>query len=67
MLSPGVYRLRNEKVLSKSLEPLAFEKDKIRVADNTYPISDVFRIDIYEAKHINKNQTLHIAVGEIYK
>lgn len=67
MLSPGVYRLRNEKVLSKSLEPLAFEKDKIRVADNTYPISDVFGIDIYEATHINTNQTLHIAVGEIYK
>lgn len=67
MLSPGVYRIRNEKVLSKSLEPLANEKDKVRVADNSFPIAEVFGIDIYEATHVNSNQKIHVAVGEIYK
>ena len=67
MLSPGVYRIRNEKVLSKSLEPLANEKDKIRVEENAFPIADMFGIDIYEATHINSNQKIHVSVGEIYK
>jgi hypothetical protein len=53
--------------LSSTLDEMVKAKDKIRISDNAYPIDSIFGIDIYEAIHINTNQVIHIALGEIYK
>jgi len=65
MLSPGIYRVREEK-LTKSFTEINV-KDKIRVLDQTYPVTSFFGLDVYEAVHMNSNQLVYITLGEIYK
>lgn len=67
MLSPGVYRLRNEKVVNTTCEELVKAKDRVRVSDESYPVGDVFGIDVYEATHIPTNQKIYITVGELIR
>lgn len=66
-LCPGVYRCRNEKVLSETWDELVTEKDKIRVHDNAFPVGDLLGISIYEGEHINTGKTVHFTLGEIYR
>ena len=66
-ISPGVYRIYNDKLLSDSLNELAFSKDKIRLGEDCFPIDDIFGINIYEGTHIGTNQKIHFTIGEIYK
>lgn len=65
MLSPGIYRVREEKLTKSFTEINA--KDKIRVLDQTYPVTSFFGLDVYEAVHMNSNQLVYITLGEIYK
>ena len=64
-LSPGSYRLSNDKVLNSSLEELARAKDAVRVAENAYPVGDLFGLNVYEAVHVKTNQKVYITVGEL--
>ena len=66
-LCPGVYRCKNEKVLSDTWDELVTEKDKIRVHDNAFPVGDVLGITIYEGEHISTGKTVHFTLGEIYR
>jgi hypothetical protein len=66
-LSPGIYTMRNTKISTKTFEEIVREKDKIKVAEDCYPIGDVFGIDIYEATHMKTNQQIYITTGEILK
>lgn len=67
MLSPGIYKVRNEKMLNSTCEELVFPKDKIRIEEGSYPVGEVFGIDIYEAKHLNTGQNIYVTVGELIK
>lgn len=66
-LSPGIYRLQEAKLLNKNCEEIVNVKDKIKVSDNCFPVGNIFGIDVYEAKHINTNQTIYISVSELIK
>jgi len=66
MLSPGVYALKDDKVLSENHDDV-YAKDKVKVEDNSYPVGDIFGLDIYKATHIRTNKTVHVAVGELLK
>lgn len=66
-LSPGIYRVREEKVLNKTCDDVVKAKDKIRIEDNCFPINDLFGIDIYEAIHLPTRQTIYVTASEIYK
>lgn len=66
-LSPGIYRVKNEKVLNTTIEEMCKAKDPIRILDNAYPIGDVFGVDIYEAIHMKTNQKVYVTINEIYK
>ena len=66
-IGPGVYRIKENKLLSKNLEEMAWSKDQIRISENCYPVGDVFGIPIYEATHMKTNQTIHVTINEIYK
>lgn len=65
MLSPGLYRLQVEKLVNETLDEIAKANDKIRVEIDSYPVGDVFGVNVYEAKHINTGQTVYITSGEI--
>jgi hypothetical protein len=64
-LSPGVYRLREDRVTCLDVEVNA--KDTVRVSSESYPAGEIFGLDIYEVTHINTNQPVYITVGELYK
>ena len=66
-ISPGMYRIYNDKLLNKTYDDLVNAKDKIRIEEDAYPVGDVFGIDVYEAIHINTNQNVYVTVSEIYK
>lgn len=66
-LSPGVYRVRNEKVINDTWDEIVFPKDKIRVHEDSFPVGEIFGINIYEAEHINTGKNLYFTLGEIYK
>jgi hypothetical protein len=66
-LSPGIYRVKNEKLIESTLEEFVNSKDQIRVLDESYPIDYVMGLPIYKAIHLNTNQAVYITTGEIYK
>lgn len=66
-LSPGIYRVASDKVLSETWDDIVKAKDKIRVKDNSFPVGDMFGLPIYEAIHMNTGQKVHITIGELLK
>jgi len=66
-LAPGIYRVKDYKVVNTTCEEIVRSKDQIRVKDDAYPIGDVFGIDVYEAIHVRTNQPLFVTINEIYK
>ena len=66
-LSPGVYRLSENKVLNSTYEEMAYINDKIRIRNDSFPIGDIFGLDIYEAIHMPTNQKIFVTAGEIRK
>ena len=57
-LSPGMYRVRNEKVISETWDEIVNPKDKIRIVDNSFPVGEVFGINVYEGVHINTGKNI---------
>ena len=66
-LSPGLYRIKTEKVLNKTCDEVVTPKDRIRVKENSYPIGEIFGLDIYEVTHAPTNQSIYVASSELYK
>jgi len=64
-LSPGVYKVMNEKMLNDSLEEMVNVRDKIRVGEDCYPVGEMFGINIYEVTHIRTNKSIYISIPEI--
>lgn len=64
-LAPGVYKVKNSKVINETCEEVVMPNDKIRVMDDSYPVGHVFGIRIYEAIHMNTKQKIYISSGEI--
>ena len=67
MLSPGIYKLSEDKVLNGTYDDIVNSKDQIRIYEDCYPVGDVFGIDIYEAEHVRTRQKVYVSVNEIYK
>ena len=64
-LSPGIYRVNNPKLLNRSCSELVWAKDQVRVKDDSYPVGDVFGVDIYEAIHIKTDQEVYVTASEL--
>lgn len=67
MLSPGIYRVRNDKLLNVTCEELVKAKDRVRVLEDCYPVGDVLGVDVYEAVHVPTNQKVYVTIGELVK
>ena len=65
-LSPGVYKLRYEKVADPIDMPI-LPNDKIRVAEDAMPIGEMFGINIYEATHVRSNQKVYVTSLELVR
>jgi len=66
-LSPGMYRVKNDKLLSTNLEDVVNAKDQIRISENAYPVGEICGVSIYEATHANTGHKVHVSVGELIK
>ena len=64
-LSPGIYRVNNPKLLNRSCSELVWAKDQVRVKDDSYPVGDIFGVDIYEAVHIKTDQEVYVTASEL--
>lgn len=66
-ISPGIYRLKENKVLNTSLDEVVRAKDQVRIADQSYPVGSIFGIDVYEATHVRTNQKVYVTASELSK
>ena len=66
-IGPGVYRIKENKLIAKTCDEMVWAKDQIRIQENCIPVGNVFGIPIYEATHMKTNQKIFITVNEIYK
>lgn len=64
-VSPGVYRLKYDKIVNSTFENIVKAKDQIRVEKDCYPIGDIFGLNIYEGTHLKTNQKLYFTVEEL--
>ena len=64
---PGIYRVRNEKLLATTMHEMVNPKDRIRALDECYPVGNIMGIDVYQGVHVNTNQPIYFTLGEIYK
>mgnify|MGYP005991036117 CR=1 FL=1 len=66
-LSPGVYVVKNKKCLNSTLDEMVNPNDKIRIGNDSYPIGDIFGLDVYEATHMRTQHPVFVTLGEIYR
>lgn len=66
-LCPGIYRLRESKMCNEAIDIDLNPNDRITVDVDSFPVGNVFGIDIYEATHARTNKKIYIAVNEIQK
>ena len=67
-ISPGMYRIKDEKIINSTYEPMVLPKDQIKIyEDLNFPVGSVFGMDIYQATHVKTNQRIYITTSEIYK
>tara|TARA_S200002703_G_scaffold46390_2_gene40254 strand:- start:6417 stop:6998 length:582 start_codon:yes stop_codon:yes gene_type:complete len=67
ILSPGVYRLTEDKLDIPQCNDIAFKGDSVRVKENCKPIGDLFGLNVYMVEHINTRQSLYVTLGDIYR
>ena len=67
MLSPGIYRLANDKMLNMTCEEVCKKGDRIRVWENNYPVGNMLGLDIFEVTHDRTAKQLYVTVGELRK
>tara|TARA_Y100000816_G_scaffold102951_1_gene71765 strand:- start:643 stop:1170 length:528 start_codon:yes stop_codon:yes gene_type:complete len=66
-LSPGVYKVSNAKLLNKTCDELVWPRDQVRIQDESFPVGDVFGVDVYEATHIKTNQKVYVTASELLR
>ena len=64
-LSPGSYKVLNDKVLNSTLEEMVFKRDMVTVSEDCYPVGDVFGLDVYEVTHTKSKQPIYVTIGEL--
>lgn len=64
-LSPGSYKLSNDKVINSTCEDVVKAKDGVRVSENCYPVGSIFGLNVYETTHIRSNQKVYVTTAEL--
>jgi len=64
-LSPGVYKVLNEKVINDTLEEVVKPRDKVIIKEDSYPVGDIFGLNIYEAVHVKTKKKVYVSIAEL--
>ena len=65
MLSPGLYRLQNPKMVNTTCEEVCRADDQVRADMDCYPVGNCLGIDIFEVTHTPTQQKIYVAAGEL--
>lgn len=65
-LSPGIYKLKHEKVF-EDIDVPVLPNDKVKVAEDAMPVGDMFGINIYEATHVRTNKKVYVTSLELLR
>ena len=65
MMCPGVYKIKEAKILNSTGEELVEAKDKIIVEPHCYPKGEMLGLSIYEVKHQKTGQLIYITSSEV--
>lgn len=66
-LSPGNYKLLNDKVVNSTMDEIVKSKDCVYVDENCYPVGFLFGLNIYEAVHIKTKQKVYVTTSELLR
>ena len=66
-IGPGVYRVKEPKLLAKSCDEMVWAKDQVIVEDHCFPVGDVFGVDIYEITHVNTDKKIFVTASELLR
>lgn len=66
-LSPGNYKLQNDKVVNTTMEEIVKAKDCVHVSQDCYPVGSLFGLNIYEVTHIKTNQSVYVTTAELLR
>lgn len=64
-LTPGTYKVLNNKVLNDTMEEMVNAKDRILVNEECYPIGEMFGINIYEVQHTRTKKYIYVTIAEL--
>ena len=64
-LSPGIYKVLNNKVLNDTLDEMVNARDKVHVDEHCYPVGEMFGINVYEVKHVRTKKNIYVTIGEL--
>lgn len=67
MLSPGIYKLTDSKVVNSTVEEICRTGDRVRVAMDCYPVGTMMGLDIFEVTHNATGQQIYITAGEVVR
>ena len=67
MLSPGIYKLQNSKMVNTTCEEVCKSGDTVRAEMDCYPVGNSLGIDIFEVTHVPTRQKIYVAAGELIK
>ena len=67
MLSPGIYRLTDSKVVNSTIEEICRRGDRVRVDVDSYPVGSCMGMDIFEVTHQATGQRVYVTAGELIK
>lgn len=64
-LSPGDYRVAQDKLLNKTLDEVVKRKDWVTANDTCYPVGQIFGLSVYEMTHKRTKQPVYVTVQEL--
>jgi hypothetical protein len=65
-LSPGIYKLKHEKVF-EDIDVPVLPNDKVKVSEDAMPVGEMFGINIYEATHVRTNKKVYVTSLELLR
>lgn len=66
-LSPGIYRVKDKKMVNSTHELIVNKFDKVRISEDSLPVGSINGLNIYSAIHIPTRQQVYVTAGELLR
>jgi hypothetical protein len=66
-LAKGYYTLKNDKLISESLDDLIKSNDRVRIKEHTSPVGNIMGHNIYVVEHVRTGKEIYVSISEIVR